>query len=70
MKKVKSFFYWLGVLAFYLVGYSVFGMIVGMLLKLPNTMFSGFVAWSVIICGLLFTADDETKEFIKKHVQK
>ena len=70
MEKVKSFFYWLAVLVSYLVAFTLFGMILAFILRLPlDSMFSGFASWSFIICGFLFT-DDEAREAIKKLVQR
>lgn len=70
MKNVKSFFYWVGVLIANLAAFNLFALIIAMLLKLPNVMASGFVAWSVIICCLVFAAEDETRETIKGLLKK
>ena len=70
MKKFKSVLYWIGILVSYLFGFTVFGVIVAMLLKLPNVMLSGFVAWAIMICCVLYGADDETRENIKKLIKK
>ena len=70
MKKVKSTLYWFAVLLSHLLAFTVFGMMIVFLLKLPvDSMFSGFAAWSLIICGFLFT-DDEARETIKKLVRR
>lgn len=70
MKKVKSCLYWLAVLVSYLVAFTLFGTILVFILRLPiDSMFSGFAAWSVIICGFLFT-DDEAREAVKKLIQR
>lgn len=70
MKKFKSFLCWIGLLVSYLFGFTVFGVIIAMLLKLPNVMLSGFVAWAVMICCLVFGADDDTRETIMKLIKK
>ena len=70
MKKFKSFLYWIGLLVSYLFGFTVFGIIIAMLLKLPDRMLSGFVAWAVMICFLLFGAEDDTRETIMKLITK
>ena len=70
MEKVKSCLYWLAVLVSYLAAFTLFGMILVFLLGLPkDSMFSGFAAWSLILCGFLFT-DDELRETLKKLIQR
>lgn len=70
MKKIKDCIYWLAVLVSYLVAFTLFGMILVFVLRLPlDSMFSGFAAWSFIICGFLLT-DDEAREAIKKLIQR
>ena len=67
MKRIKESLYWIAVLISYLLAFTVFGMIIVFLLKLPpDSMFSGFVAWSLIACMVLFTADEKTLEMLKK----
>lgn len=71
MKKFKSMMYWVGVLVSYLVAFTLLGMILVFILRLPlDSMFSGFAAVAFIICALLFTADDETRDMIKKIIKK
>lgn len=59
MKKFKSVLYWFGYIAVNLLAYNLFALIVVMCLALPNTILSGFIAWTLIICGMLFAADDD-----------
>lgn len=70
MKKFKSVLYWIGLLLFYLFGFTVFGVIIAMLLKLPDKLLSGFLAWGIMICCVLFGAEDETRDAIKKLIAK
>ena len=70
MEKVKSCLYWLGVLVSYLAGFTLFGMIIVFMLHLPaDSMFSGFIAWSFIVCAFLFT-DDDLREAAKKWAKR
>ena len=66
MKKLKSCLYWFAVLVSYLVAFTLFGMIVVFILRLPvDSMFSGYASWALILCGFLFT-DDEVREGLKR----
>lgn len=69
-EKMKSALYWLGFLLSYMVSLMVFGMIVAFIFHLPNTMVGGMLAYTLIACGMLFTAEDETLEIIKYLVTK
>ena len=60
MKKLKNTLYWIGYIIVTLLAYNLFALIIVMSLALPDSTVSGFVAWSVIICMMLFAADDET----------
>lgn len=67
MKKVTNCLYWVAVLVSYLVGFTLLGMIVVFMLQLPpDNMFSGLVAWDVMICIMVFAADEKTLEMLKK----
>lgn len=65
MKNIKSTLYWIGFLAAYLAAFMLFGLIVAFVFKLPDNMVGGMLSYSLIICGLLFAADDETRELVK-----
>lgn len=60
MKKFLIALYWIGYIAVNLMAYNLFALIIVMSLALPNTLLSGFFAWSLIICMILFAADDAT----------
>lgn len=60
MKKLANVLYWLGYIAVNLLAYNLFALILVMCLALPDTALSGFIAWTLIICGVLFASDDET----------
>ena len=60
MKKFFTLLYWIGYIAVNLLAYNLFALIIVMSLALPNTLLSGFFAWSLIICMILFAADDAT----------
>lgn len=70
MKKVPSALYWLAILIAYLLAFTLFGIIIALSFGLPNTLLGGFASWSLIICFLLFAADDETRNTIKKLIMK
>ena len=70
MKKIKEGLYWIAVLISYLVAFTLFGMIVVFLLRMPvDSMFSGFAAWSILICCMLFGAEEETLDMIKDFIR-
>ena len=60
MKKFLTALYWIGYIAVNLMAYNLFALIIVMSLALPNSILSGFFAWSLIICMILFAADDAT----------
>ena len=60
MKKFLTAIYWIGYIAVNLLAYNLFALILVMSLGLPNTIVSGFFAWSMIIIMMLFAADDAT----------
>ena len=66
MQKVKTFFYWFGRLAFDTLGYSMFGLILAMLLKMPNNIFGGLLTWPIMILLYYYAAEDEKRELINK----
>ena len=70
MKKLKSSIYWIGVLVSYLLAFSLFGIIITVVFGFPNSLMGGFASWSLIICFLLFGAEDETREAIKNIIRK
>lgn len=70
MKKFKSTLYWIGVLVSYLVAFTFFGIIVALALDFPDTMLGGMGAWALIIVGLVFAADDEERDILKKLIMK
>ena len=60
MKKLKNTLYWIGYIIVTLLAYNLFALIIVMSLALPDSTLSGFAAWTLIICMMLFAADDET----------
>ena len=60
MKKFLNTLYWLGYIAVNLVAYNLFALLLAMSFALPNNILSGLFAWSLIICMMLFAADDAT----------
>ena len=48
------------------VGFAVFGIILAMLIKLPNNMFGGILVWPLMLCLYYCAANDETRELINK----
>lgn len=69
MKKAKSFFYWIGKLAFDTLGFAVFGLILAMLMKMPNNLFGGLLTYPIMICLYYYAADDEKRELINKLIK-
>jgi hypothetical protein len=65
MKKFVATLYWIGYIAVNLLAYNLFALIIVMSLALPNSILSGFFAWSLIILMMLFAADDETLKKFK-----
>ena len=70
MKKFKSCFYWIAVLVSYLLAFTLFGIIIAVVFGFPDSLIGGFASWSLIICFLLFGADDETREAVKAIIKK
>ena len=70
MKKLKSSIYWIGVLVSYLLAFSLFGMIIAVVFGFPDSLLGGFASWSLIICFLLFGAEDKTREAVKNIIRK
>ena len=68
MEKRKGTLYWIMILLLNLIGYVLFGIIVVMLCKMPNTIFSGYASWAIIICMMLYAGDDELRDAFKKIV--
>lgn len=66
MQKAKSFIYGLGMMVSHTVGFAVFGIILAMLMKLPNNMFGGILVWPLMLCLYYCAADDKTRELINK----
>ena len=66
MQKAKSFIYGLGMMISHTVGFAVFGIILAMLMKLPNNMFGGILVWPLMLCLYYCAADDKTRELINK----
>ena len=65
MENLRSKLYWIGVLIAYLTAFLLFGVIIALSFGLPDTMVGGLLAYSFIICGLIFGSDDETLEIVK-----
>ena len=70
MKKFKSSIYWIGVLVSYLLAFSLFGIIIAVVFGFPDSLLGGFASWSLIICFLLFGAEDKTREAVKNIIRK
>ena len=70
MKKVKVFFYWFFRLAFDSLGFSLFGVILAMLMKMPNNIFGGLLTWNVMILLYYYAAEDDKRELICKLMGK
>lgn len=70
MKKLKSRLYWIAVLVSYLLAFTLFGIIIAVVFGFPDSLIGGFASWSLIICFLLFGADDETREAVKVIIKK
>lgn len=70
MKKLKNSVFWIGVLAIHLVAFVLFGLIIALSLNLPDTMLGGMTSLSLVICGLIFAADDEDRALLKRLVVK
>ena len=70
MKKLKSSIYWTGVLVSYLLAFSLFGIIIAVVFGFPDSLLGGFASWSLIICFLLFGAEDKTREAVKNIIRK
>ena len=66
MQKAKSFIYGLGMMISHTVGFAIFGIILAMLMKLPNNMFGGILVWPLMLCLYYCAADDKTRELINK----
>ena len=66
MKKVKVFFYWFIRLAFDTLGFAMFGVILAMLMKMPNNIFGGLFTWPIMILLYYYASDDEKRELIHK----
>ena len=68
MKK-HSTIYWIGKLVSYLLAFGFIATVITMVLGFPiHNMFSGMAGCAIVICLLLISADEETREFIKKKV--
>lgn len=70
MKKLKSSIYWIATLISYLLAFSIFGIIIAVVFRFPDSLIGGFASWSLIICFLLFGAEDKTREAIKNIIRK
>ena len=70
MEKFKSSIYWIGVLVSYLLAFSLFGIIIAVVFGFPDSLLGGFASWSLIICFLLFGAEDKTREGVKNIIRK
>lgn len=70
MKKFKSCLYWIAVLVSYLLAFTIFGIIIAVVFGFPDSLLGGFASWSLIICFLLFGAEDETREAVKRIIMK
>ena len=70
MKKFKSSIYWIGVSVSYLLAFSLFGIIIAVVFGFPDSLLGGFASWSLIICFLLFGAEDKTREAVKNIIRK
>ena len=70
MKKLKSSIYWIAVLVSYLLAFSLFAIIIAVVFGFPDSLLGGFASWSLIICFLLFGAEDETREAVKNIIRK
>ena len=70
MKKLKSSIYWIGVLVSYLLAFSLFGIIIAVVFGFPDSLLGGYAPCSLIICFLLFGAEDKTREAVKNIIRK
>jgi len=66
MQKAKSFLRGLGMMACHTIGFAVFGIVLAMLIKVPNNMFGGMLIWPMMLCLYYCAANDETRELINK----
>ena len=66
MQKTKIFLNGLCMMAFHAMGFAVFGIVLAMLMKLPNNMFSGILTWPIMLCVYYCASDDKTRELINK----
>ncbi|MBQ4539479.1 MAG: hypothetical protein II995_07740 [Oscillospiraceae bacterium] len=66
MRKAKSFIYGLGMMVSHTTGFAIFGIILAMLIKLPNNMFGGILIWPLMLSLYYCAANDETRELINK----
>lgn len=66
MKKILNALYWIGILLVHVVAFGLLSFIVGLAFGFSDTLLGGIAAYGFIICGLLFGADDEDREIIKK----
>ena len=66
MQKAKSFLYGLAMMACHTIGFAVFGIVLAMLIKLPNNMFGGILVWPMMLSLYYCAANDETRELINK----
>ena len=70
MKKFMNSMYWIGVLMANVFGYLMLAFLFALSLGLPNEMWSGFVGIGLVIFGIVFTADEETLELLKRFAKK
>lgn len=66
MKKLLKTLYWIGILLVHIAAFGLLSFIVGLAFGFSDTMVGGIAAFGSVICGLLFGADDEGRELIKK----
>lgn len=66
MKNILNTLYWIGILLVHIAAFGLLSFIVGLALGFSDTLIGGISAYGFIICGLLFGADDEDRDLIKK----
>ena len=66
MRKTKSFLYGLCMMIFHTLGFAVFGIVLAMLIGLPNNMFGGILIWPIMLCVYYCAGNDETRDLINK----